>query len=172
MEAEIALLDIGELPMQAPVVLLGARGGDRFHPTGIGRGRVDLPVERQPHTVQGHGRFGTHAGGKSCAGGFEPVVEVFKSRGPMRSKGELDTGSHRPARAKMQALVLGLALARALNESPQRPGKTARSIYQPSIGCITKPAARAAEKVEPLGNPAAGGIARRDQVILVEEIRK
>ena len=70
----------------------------------------------------------------------------------------------------MQALILRVGLTQAFNESSQRPHEAARSIDQPPIKRIANPAARAAEKIEPLGYAAAGRLARRNQVIVIEEV--
>src|ERR1700690_2571471 len=133
MESEVALLDVGELTVDAPgAPVAGQRNGESL-PRFIDAGSVEPPVERQPHGVQAHRRFGARAGGKGCVGRGQPVVEVFESRGPARGKGELDARARGPAWAEVEALVVRRGLARALRESPQGPSKAASAVEQPPI---------------------------------------
>ena len=80
---------------------------------------MELPVERQPHTVQSGRRFGARAGREGRAGRFQVVVDVFESRSPARSKGELDSGSGCPAWPQVETFFLRLGRVRTVDESTQ-----------------------------------------------------
>lgn len=172
MERRVALLDVGGLPVDLPVVEVSSRcvAAEVAGP-GVSARAANLVVQPRTGGVDVVRRAGGCARGEHDVGIPEIQIEIFQPERPVRRERDFRSGTGRPAGVQMQDPVGLVDDAGRLNEASQRPREPARGVDHPVLESVPDAPAQRSHQLNLFGNVGVGGGAKPSQFVRRQSVQ-